>query len=100
MSSSICLALEAWLTISFSCGLQDRLWGSSSIWSLSLIWLPVGLLGRNFGQFQFAEALLLDEALESSRVHSILNELSILYNPIRVDQFSGPVMKVPERKTK
>lgn len=38
--------------------------------------------------------------MESSRVHSILNELSVLYNPISTDQFSGPVMKVPEHKTK
>lgn len=38
--------------------------------------------------------------MESSRVHSRLNELSILDKPIDADQFSGPVMKVPERKTK
>lgn len=45
------LALEAWFTIPFLYGLYDRLYGSSSTWSLSLIWLIVGLLGRNFGQF-------------------------------------------------
>lgn len=28
------------------------------------------------------------------------NELSILDKPIDADQLSGPVMKVPERKTK
>lgn len=38
--------------------------------------------------------------MESSRVHSRLNELSILDEPIDADQLSDPVMKVPERKTK
>lgn len=37
--------------------------------------------------------------MESSRGHSRL-KLSILDKPIDADQFSGPVMKVPERKTK
>lgn len=38
--------------------------------------------------------------MESSRVHSRLNELSILDEPIDADQLSDLVMKVPERKTK
>lgn len=38
--------------------------------------------------------------MEFSRVHSRLNELPILDEPIDADQLSGPVMKVPEHKIK